>query len=110
MAAPLLVFFFIAAAAAARGPLSSLYAPRRHFGGSRNNLLALPPMGFMTWELFRCGAQNGAGDDGSDPLTTYQISSALIRGQAQAMSERGFTAAGYPLLSVDDVRCLQVRA
>ena len=56
----------------------------------------------MTWELFRCGAQNGAGDDGSDPLTTYQISSALIRGQAQAMSVRGFTDAGFILLSVDD--------
>ena len=91
-----------AARGGARGPLSSLYAPRRAFGGARNNLLPLPPMGFMTWELFRCGAQNGAGDDGSDPLTTYQISSALIRGQAQAMSVRGFTkkiARCYPLMT-----------
>lgn len=63
-------------------------------------------MGFMTWELFRCGARNGADDDGSDPLTTYQISSALLRGQAQAMSQRGFAAAGYTLLSIDDVRLL----
>ncbi len=100
----LALLFSIPAVVATRGPLSSLYAPRHSFSGARNNLLALPPMGFMTWELFRCGAQNGAGDDGSDPLTTYQISSALLRGQAQAMSQRGFAAAGYTLLSIDDVR------
>ena len=59
-------------------------------------------MGFMSWELFRCGGTNGPDDDCTDPLTTYCISSALVRGQAQAMSERSFKDAGYTLLSLDD--------
>ena len=85
---------------------SGLFArfPQRvaFFNSSRNHLLATPPRGWMSWELFRCGSQNGAGDDGSDPLTTYQISSALLRGQADAMAARGFREAGYTLLSIDD--------
>jgi len=90
----------------AAGSGSGLLArfPRRvaFFNSSRNHLLATPPRGWMSWELFRCGSQNGAGDDGSDPLTTYQISSALLRGQADAMATRGFRNAGYTLLSIDD--------
>jgi hypothetical protein len=89
------------ASASARS-LSSLYAPRRAFGTARNNLLPTPPMGFMTWELFRCGGQNGPDDNCTDPLTTYCISSALIRGQADAMTVRGFVGRGYTLLSIDD--------
>ena len=70
----------------------------------RNNLALTPPMGFMTWQLFRCNGPGAAGpdDDCTDPETTYCISSALIRGQAQAMHARGFAAAGYTTLSIDD--------
>ena len=59
-------------------------------------------MGFMTWELFRCGDNKGPNDNCTDPLTTYCISDALIRGQAQAMVSRGFVAAGYTYASLDD--------
>ena len=71
---------------------------------ARNNLALTPPMGFMTWQLFRCNGPgaNGPTDDCSDPATTYCISDALIRGQAAAMHARGFVAAGYTTASIDD--------
>lgn len=61
-------------------------------------------MGFMTWQLFRCNGMGAAGptDDCTDPNSTYCISDALIRGQANAMSTKGFTALGYNTLSIDD--------
>ena len=61
-------------------------------------------MGWMSWQLFRCNGAGAAGptDDCTDPLTTYCISSALIRGQAAAMKERGFSASGYSIMSIDD--------
>jgi len=71
---------------------------------ARNNLALTPPMGFMTWQLFRCNGPgaNGPDDDCSDPATTYCISDALVRGQAAAMHARGFVAAGYDTASIDD--------
>jgi hypothetical protein len=73
-------------------------------GLRRNNLALLPPMGFMTWQLFRCNGPGAAGpsDDCTDASTTYCVSAALIRGQASAMSARGFAAAGYVTVSIDD--------
>ena len=64
----------------------------------------LPPMGFMTWQLFRCNGPGAAGpsDDCTDPNSTYCISAALIQGQALAMRDRGFVAAGYTVASLDD--------
>ena len=61
-------------------------------------------MGFMTWQLFRCNGRgaNGLDDNCTNPNTTYCISDALIRGQAQAMFDRGFTSAGYVTMSIDD--------
>lgn len=58
----------------------------------------------MTWQLFRCNGPgaNGPSDNCTDPLSTYCISDALIRGQAAAMHSRGFAAAGYVTLSIDD--------
>lgn len=71
---------------------------------SRNHLALTPPMGFMTWQLFRCNGQgaNGPDDNCSNPNTTYCISDALIRGNAQAMFDRGFAKAGYVTMSIDD--------
>lgn len=69
---------------------------------SRNSFGLTPPMGFMTWQLFRCGGRNGPNDDCTDPNITYCISDALLRGQAQAMADKGFTAAGYTIVSQDD--------
>ena len=102
LALALALVLALATPAVARS-LASLYKPRRTFvGGARNHLLALPPRGWMSWELFRCGSTNGPDDDCTDPLTTYCISSALVRGQAQAMASGGFRDAGYTLLSLDD--------
>ena len=71
---------------------------------AREGLAPTPPMGFMTWQLFRCNGAGASGpdDDCSDPATTYCISAALIRGQAAAMKARGFVAAGYDIVSQDD--------
>lgn len=73
---------------------------------ARNNLALTPPMGFMTWQLFRCGGpgSNGPEDDCTNPNTTYCISDALVRGQALAMSARGFLSGPHPYdtVSLDD--------
>ena len=52
----------------------------------RNKLAPTPPMGWMTWNLFK-------GD----------ISDKLIRETADAMVEEGFAAAGYKYIFIDDL-------
>jgi hypothetical protein len=88
----------------ARAPLAAALLALLPPTLARNNLALTPPMGFMTWQLFRCNGPGASGpaDDCSDPNTTYCISDALIRGQAAAMHARGFVAAGYTTASLDD--------
>lgn len=74
---------------------------------SRNALLRTPPMGWMSWELFRCNL-GSATDDCSDPSTTHCISEALYKGQADALVARGFLSAGYNAIHLDD--CFQASA
>ena len=67
---------------------------------ARNNLARVPPMGWMSWEIFRCNL-NTTTDDCTDPTTTNCISEALYQGQADAMVSGGFAAAGYASIHMD---------
>ncbi len=53
-----------------------------------NGLALTPPMGWMTWERFRCNT-----DCVNDPLNC--ISEDLIKQQAEQMVLKGFLDAGY---------------
>jgi len=68
---------------------------------ARNNLARTPPMGWMSWEIFRCNL-NTPTDNCTDPTTTMCISEALYKGQADAMAAGGFAAAGYSSIHMDD--------
>jgi len=70
---------------------------------ARNNLARTPPMGWMSWEIFRCNLDTPT-DDCTDKTSTMCISEALYQGQADAMVAGGFAAAGYASIHMDDVR------
>ena len=65
------------------------------------SLCSTPPMGWMSWEIFRCNL-NTPTDNCTDPTTTNCISQALYQGQADAMVAGGFSAAGYSSIHMDD--------
>jgi len=58
-------------------------------------LARTPPMGWMSWEIFRCNT-----DCDSDPENC--ISENLYKAQADAMVSGGFAAAGYNSIHMDD--------
>ena len=60
-----------------------------------NNLSATPPMGFLSWEKFRCNL-----DCARDPRNC--ISERLYHEQADALVQGGFAAAGYNRVNVDE--------
>jgi hypothetical protein len=62
---------------------------------ARNALARTPPMGWMSWEIFRCEV-----DCASHPSTC--ISEVLYKGQTDALVAGGFLAAGYDTLHLDD--------
>ena len=68
---------------------------------ARNNLTVLPPMGWMSWELFRCNLATST-DDCSDPSTTRCVSEALYHGVADALVATGLASAGYAAVHLDD--------
>jgi Alpha galactosidase A/Alpha galactosidase C-terminal beta sandwich domain len=57
--------------------------------------LDAPPMGFMSWERFRCQT-----DCHVDPL--HCVSDHLYRSVADALVQKGYAAAGYTHVSIDD--------
>ena len=57
-----------------------------------------PPMGWMSWNHFRCG---------TDPASPDAISEALVAAIAAGLAGGGFARAGYRTLSIDD--CWQAR-
>jgi alpha-N-acetylgalactosaminidase len=72
-------------------------------GEARNNLARVPPMGWMSWEIFRCNLYTPT-DDCTDKATTNCISEALYQGQADAMVANGaasFAAAGYASIHME---------
>ena len=62
---------------------------------ARNSLARTPPMGWMSWEIFRCES-----DCAAHPDTC--ISEALYRAQADALRDGGYIAAGYDGIHMDD--------
>jgi len=63
--------------------------------GLDNGLSRTPPMGWMTWERFRCNI-----DCENDPKNC--ISENLMMDQAKEMVDQGFLEAGYDYIIVDD--------
>ncbi len=82
-----------------RRVIALLIAPYIVF--ARNHLARTPPLGWMSWQVFRCNL-NTSTDDCTDPTTTNCISNALYQGQADAMVANGFAAAGYNSIHMDD--------
>lgn len=68
---------------------------------ARNNLTAVPPMGWMSWELFRCNLGSPS-DQCIDPNTTSCVSEALYHGIADALVSSGLASAGYASVHLDD--------
>jgi alpha-N-acetylgalactosaminidase len=62
---------------------------------ARNNLSRTPPMGWMSWEIFRCRIDCSAEPDDC-------ISEKLYKAQADAMVSQGFLNAGYNAVHMDD--------
>lgn len=62
---------------------------------ARNSLSATPPMGWMSWELFRCDT-----DCTKDP--DMCISEHLYKGQTDGLVEGTFLDAGYTGIHIDD--------
>lgn len=60
-----------------------------------NGLALTPPMGWMTWQRYRCNM-----DCDSDPSTC--INEQLIKEMADRMAEDGWLEAGYRYVSIDD--------
>ena len=62
---------------------------------ARNSLARTPPMGWMSWELFRCDS-----DCKKDPHMC--ISEQLYKDQTDGLADGGFIAAGYTGIHMDD--------
>lgn len=62
---------------------------------ARNNMSRTPPMGWMSWEIFRCETNCQAKPDAC-------IGEKLYRAQADALVSQGFLAAGYTGIHMDD--------
>jgi len=62
---------------------------------ARNNLSKTPPMGWMSWEIFRCRID-------CDKEPDDCISEKLYRAQADAMVSQGFLEGGYNAIHMDD--------
>ncbi|CAF3756226.1 unnamed protein product [Adineta steineri] len=60
-----------------------------------NGLLRQPPMGWLTWQRFRCVTD-------CDAFPDTCISEKLIRTQAQLLVQGGYLAAGYEYIIIDD--------
>ncbi|XP_045104674.1 alpha-N-acetylgalactosaminidase-like [Portunus trituberculatus] len=64
-------------------------------GALDNGLALTPPMGWLTWERFRCNL-----DCVNDPYNC--ISQNLLMQMAELMAEEGYLNAGYNMISLDD--------
>lgn len=62
---------------------------------ARNNLSRTPPMGWMSWEIYRCRV-----DCEAEPEDC--VSEKLYKAQADAMVAEGFLQAGYSGIHMDD--------
>jgi len=62
---------------------------------ARNSLARTPPMGWMSWELFRCDV-----DCENDP--SMCISEDMYKSQTDALAKDGYVDAGYTGIHMDD--------
>jgi len=68
---------------------------------ARNHLAQTPPMGWMSWEIFRCHLSTPT-DNCTDKTSTGCISEALYQGITDALVANGFAAAGFASVHMDD--------
>ena len=70
-----------------------------------NGLARLPPMGWMTWERFRCTAgESGTGPScASDPENC--ISDKLVRQHADILGQPEWRSLGYDYHNIDGTEC-----
>ena len=92
MPSPVLLFFGLLSAGA---------------NGLDNGLALTPPMGWMTWERFRCtAADHGSGTGAGEPTCADDpencIGSKLIEQHADIMSQPEWLSAGYKYINIDD--------
>ncbi|KAG4079214.1 hypothetical protein HA402_004589 [Bradysia odoriphaga] len=73
----------------------SLLAVAYHINGLDNGLARTPPMGWLSWERFRCNT-----DCEGDPDNC--ISENLFRTMADLVVSEGYAALGYEYINVDD--------
>ena len=66
-----------------------------HQASANPALAATPPMGWMSWEIFRCETDCANHPDAC-------IDERLYKAQAQALVDGGYLAAGYETISIDD--------
>jgi len=71
--------------------------------GLENGLARTPPMGWLSWERFRCNT-----DCKTDP--EFCISERLFRGMADSMAADGWLGAGYNTVIIDDCWLARTRA
>ena len=62
---------------------------------ARNNLARTPPMGWMSWQVFRCDVNCT-----KDPSSC--ISEGLYKAQTDALADGGYVDAGYTGIHMDD--------
>ena len=72
-----------------------LAASMPHTALARNSLSRTPPMGWMSWEIFRCET-----DCANHPDTC--ISENLYKAQTDALAEGGYVDVGYTGIHMDD--------
>ena len=78
----------------------SLLAERGH--GLDNGLARTPPMGWMTWERFRCTAgTSGTGPSCADDPTNC-ISETLVKQHADILAQPEWRSLGYRYVNIDD--------
>jgi hypothetical protein len=71
-----------------------------------NGLARTPPMGWMTWERFRCTASKRPGNPTTGPSCKSDpdncISDRLVRQHADILAQPEWAAAGYRYVNIDD--------
>lgn len=68
---------------------------KKSLGPGPNGLVRTPPMGWMSWEIFRCETDCSAHSDSCIDHNLYEKT-------ADALVEGGYLAAGYDQVSIDD--------
>ena len=93
----------LASSAHGGGLLQRHAALARAAGRAGGSLAPTPPLGWMSWERFRCETDCAAVPDGC-------IDENLYRNMSEQLVEGGYVAAGYDMINIDDCWMADSRA